>query len=272
MQKSDALQCMTPKEYYREKETGAWNYCVSITGTHANLVSVYCEQLSSSEEEEADTELKETSDSDSDFEPKGKINKRKGSPLLEAPRRSKRRVNKASSKTSSTKQTAVSSTEQSEPVASSSAEQPEPVDLSAEQPEPVASSSVEQSDEQPESAASSDEEAAASSDQEPAASSAQEPAASSAQEPASAEDPVPLITAPCHDGNPDDETAVVQSHDQDIPADKLEARHVVHQPEKYCLCYTFVFILKQTCLHNDTFVSLLNHICLHNDTFAFIIK
>ena len=262
MQKSDALQCMTPKEYYREKETGAWNYCVSITGTHANLVSVYCEQLSSSEEEEA--ELKETSDSDSDFEPKGKINKRKGSPLLEAPRRSKRRVNKASSKTSSTKQTAVSSTEQSEPVASSSAEQPEPVDLSAEQPEPVASSSVEQSDEQPESAASSDEEAAAS--------SAQEPAASSAQEPASAEDPVPLITAPCHDGNPDDETAVVQSHDQDIPADKLEARHVVHQPEKYCLCYTFVFILKQTCLHNDTFVSLLNHICLHNDTFAFIIK
>ena len=263
MQKSDALQCMTPKEYYREKETGAWNYCVSITGTHANLVSVYCEQLSSSEEEEADTELKETSDSDSDFEPKGKINKRKGSPL-EAPRRSKRRVKKPSSKTSSTKQTAVSSTEQSEPVASSSAEHPEPVDLSVEQPEPVASSSVEQSqpvdlsDEQPESAASSDEEAAASSAQEPAASSAQEAAASSAQEPASAEDPVPLITTPCHDGNPDDETVVVQSHDQDIPADKLEARHVVHQPEKYCLCYTFVFILKQTCLHNDTFVSILN--------------
>ena len=114
MQKSDSLQCMTPKEYYREKESGAWNYCVSVTGTHANLVSVYCEQLSSSEEEEADTELKVSSDSDSDFEPKGKINKRKGSPL-EAPRRSKRRVKKPSSKTSSTKQTAVSSTEQSEP-------------------------------------------------------------------------------------------------------------------------------------------------------------
>lgn len=206
-------------------------------------MSVYSEKLSSSEEEEPET--KTSRDSDSDFESKEKRNKRKG-PSLEAPRRSKRRAKKPSF----TEQPVVSSAEQSEPVASSSVEQPELVDLSVEQPDPVASSSAEQ----PEAAASSDEEAAAS----------------SAQDPASDEDPVPLITTPCHDGNPDDQTVVVQSHDQGIPADKLEARHVVHQPERYC--YTFVFILKQTCFHNDTFVSVLNHSYLRNDTFVFIIK
>ena len=75
MQKSDGLQCVTPKEYYREKESGAWNYCVSVTGTHANLVSVYSEKLSSSEKEEPETKV--SSDSDSDFEPKGKIKQEK---------------------------------------------------------------------------------------------------------------------------------------------------------------------------------------------------
>ena len=75
---------MTPNEYYRDKHTGEWCFCVSVNGTHSKVVPVYSEKLTSSDEDE-ETEKKSESkkDSDSDFDPddenakKGKRKKKK---------------------------------------------------------------------------------------------------------------------------------------------------------------------------------------------------
>ena len=241
---------MTPKEYYRDKQTGEWCFCVSVSGTHSNVVPVYSERLTSSEEDSAKQTETSADDSDSEFDPfetnakKGKknantktTNKRKGTELV-ATRRSKRRATRKNS-------AAAASQPAQQPAASS--EDQQPATSSADQ-QPVASSA----DQQP---------AASSADQQPAASSANQQQESA------------RITAPCHNGNPDDQTAVVQSHDQRIPANKLEARHVVHEPEKYCPTHLFphqriCFIPKQICFHTDAFVFILKQICFHTNAFV----
>ena len=331
IKKSSAVPCMTPKEYYRDKQTGEWCFCVSVSGTHSNVVPVYSERLTSSEEDSAKQTETSADDSDSEFDPfetnakKGKknantktTNKRKGTELV-ATRRSKRRAtrkNSAAAASQPAQQPAASSEDQQpatssadqQPAASSADQQPaasqpaqQPAASSADQ-QPAASQPAQQpaassEDQQPATSSADQQPVASSADQQPAASSAvqqpvassadQQPAASSAdQQPAaSSADQQPAassanqqqesarITAPCHNGNPDDQTAVVQSHDQRIPANKLEARHVVHEPEKYCPTHLFphqriCFIPKQICFHTDAFVFILKQICFHTNAFV----
>ena len=367
IKKSSAVPCMTPKEYYRDKQTGEWCFCVSVSGTHSNVVPVYSERLTSSEEDSAKQTETSADDSDSEFDPfetnakKGKknantktTNKRKGTELV-ATRRSKRRATRKNSAaaasqpaqqpaassedqqpaTSSADQQPAASSADQQPAASQPAQQPaassedqQPATSSADQQpaassadqqpaasqpaqQPAASSADQQpaasqpaqqpaassEDQQPATSSADQQPVASSADQQPAASSAvqqpvassadQQPAASSAdQQPAaSSADQQPAassanqqqesarITAPCHNGNPDDQTAVVQSHDQRIPANKLEARHVVHEPEKYCPTHLFphqriCFIPKQICFHTDAFVFILKQICFHTNAFV----
>ena len=268
---------MTPKEYYRDKQTGEWCFCVSVSGTHSNVVPVYSERLTSSEEDSAKQTETSADDSDSEFDPfetnakKGKknantktTNKRKGTELV-ATRRSKRRATRKNSAAAASQpaQQPAASSEDQQPATSSADQQP--VASSADQ-QPAASSAVQQ----PVASSADQQPAASSADQQPAASSAdQQPAASSANQ----QQESARITAPCHNGNPDDQTAVVQSHDQRIPANKLEARHVVHEPEKYCPTHLFphqriCFIPKQICFHTDAFVFILKQICFHTNAFV----
>ena len=277
IKKSSAVPCMTPKEYYRDKQTGEWCFCVSVSGTHSNVVPVYSERLTSSEEDSAKQTETSADDSDSEFDPfetnakKGKknantktTNKRKGTELV-ATRRSKRRATRKNSAAAASQpaQQPAASSEDQQPATSSADQQP--VASSADQ-QPAASSAVQQ----PVASSADQQPAASSADQQPAASSAdQQPAASSANQ----QQESARITAPCHNGNPDDQTAVVQSHDQRIPANKLEARHVVHEPEKYCPTHLFphqriCFIPKQICFHTDAFVFILKQICFHTNAFV----
>ena len=90
--KKTSAPCMTPNEYYRDKHTGEWCFCVSVNGTHSKVVPVYSEKLTSSDEEETEKKSESKKDSDSDFDPddenakkgkrKKKNRKRKGAELV----------------------------------------------------------------------------------------------------------------------------------------------------------------------------------------------